>query len=98
MTKKSNFQSVSSLVDILIKELKPPTNSWFNSIEEQWVSIVGKTVAEHTKPLKIDNHTLIISVSNHIWKTEMINGGLGRKILKIIQQKVSNKIKKIYWK
>ena len=98
MNRKSNFQSVSSLIDGLIKELKPPTESWFSNIEEQWVNIVGKTVAEHTKPLKIDNHTLIVSVSNHIWKTEMITGGLGRKILKIIQQKVSNKIKKIYWK
>jgi len=94
---KSTFQTASSLIDKVINELKPPTESWFVNIEEQWESIVGKTVAEHAKPKEIINNTLIVKVSNHIWKTELISGDLGRKILKIIQQKVSKKIKKIYW-
>jgi len=98
MKRKSNFRTASSLIDDVIKELKPPAESWFGNIEEQWESIVGKTVAEHAHPEKIVDNILIVRVSNHIWKTELISGDLGRKILKIIQQKVSKKIKKIYWK
>ena len=77
--------------------MKPPAQTWFGDIEEQWESIVGKTIAEHTKPEKIVDNTLFVRISNHIWKTEMINGGLGRKILKLIQEKVSKRIRKIYW-
>ncbi len=98
MKKKTNFRTASSLIDQVINELKPPAESWFGNIEEQWESIVGETVAENSKPEKIVDNTLIVRVSNHIWKTELISGDLGRKILKIIQQKVSKRIKKIYWK
>ena len=93
---KSNFHSISSVIDQLIKKIKPPADSWIDIIKENWEKIVGEDVAKNTKIVRIQESTLFVKVENHIWKSEL-NGGLGKVILKRLQKEISNDIKKISW-
>jgi benzoyl-CoA reductase/2-hydroxyglutaryl-CoA dehydratase subunit BcrC/BadD/HgdB len=56
---------------------------------KNWENIVGKTIKKISLPLKIQNKTLVIGVTNHAWLQEMVLSK--NKILENIK-KVTRKI------
>jgi len=96
MKKKAGFKSIGDVLEVIIGQIKPPADSWLDSIKEKWESIVGPEIAKNTKIERIEESILLVKVSSHIWKNEL-RGGLGTVILKKIQTEITDKIKKIRW-
>ena len=84
MKKKSSFKSMGDVLEVIIKRMQPPADSWIDSIKEKWPSIVGPAIAKNTKIDRIEESTLIVKVTSHMWKNEL-RSGLGLTILKKIQ-------------
>ena len=96
MKRKSSFTSLNSVVEEIIEKLRPPDDSLFDNIKENWEKIVGTEIAKNTKLERLEENTLFVKVNSHIWKNEL-RGGLGNIIFKKIQNEVTDKIKKIHW-
>ncbi len=90
------FQSSRNLIDQLLNELRPPTESWLTTLRDCWAEVVGEAVAANTQPDRIEGQTLIVRVANHLWQAEL-RGGLGRIILSELRRKVCADIKNIRW-
>ena len=96
MTRKSMaFQSLRSVIDEIVHELKPPDYSWFNAIESGWECIVGKVVARYAKPIAVEKDTVVVSVANHTWQTEMRSNE--QIILTRLRDTVSPSLRSIRW-
>jgi len=93
---KKNIISLGDAIQKIINDIKPPTDSYFNLIKNNWSSIVGDNIAKNTTPLKIENSILIVKVNSHIWKNEL-NSGLGNSILFKIKKNFAKNISKIRW-
>jgi hypothetical protein len=93
---RKTFTDAQSLVDDVLRELKPPVDSWFDTICEQWDSIVGTAVAAQTAPERMEGTELYVRVSSHIWRQEL-RSGVGNDILKKIRGSICPKLTRINW-
>jgi hypothetical protein len=93
---RKTFTSAQSLVDDVLRELKPPADSWFDTICEHWNDLVGPAVSAQTVPERMEGTELYVRVSSHIWRQEL-RSGVGNDIVKKIRSTICPKLTRINW-
>ncbi len=64
-------QQVGGGVERVLKHLNAPKADVVESVFSDWESLVGKVIAEHTTPTRIENGVLFLEVANPAWASEM---------------------------
>ena len=97
--RKANPVMLDNILGSLLKELGFGPDIYLEKIKKNWNTIVGKTNARNTKPVKIKNGILTITVSSPVWMTQarFYQSSFIEKINNFDSQN-SNKIKKISFK
>ena len=93
---RKTFTSTQSIIDDVLRELKPPADSWFDTISKQWPEIVGPAVAAQTVPERMEGTELYVRVSSHVWRQEL-RSGVGNTIVNKIRGDVCPKLTGINW-
>lgn len=93
---RKTFTNTQSLIDGVLRELKPPVDSWFDTIHEQWNETVGPAVAAQTVPERMEGTELYVRVSSHVWRQEL-RSGVGNDVLKKIRGNICPKLTRINW-
>jgi len=93
---RNTFKRSQNIIDDLLRSLKPPVDSWFDTIQQHWSDIVGPAVASQAVPERMEENILYVKVSNHIWIHEL-RSGIGQDILKKIRADICPKLKQIRW-
>ena len=64
-----NVRNISESIKKVIDGLGP--KSEILEVHSYWGEIVGRTIAEHCSPKKLENNTLLIEVDHPGWSTEI---------------------------
>ena len=67
----SPFKQATSVIDEILKDLRPPEESYLAAVKERWVDTVGQTIAAHSEPLMLQCGILTVAVSSHVWQNEL---------------------------
>lgn len=67
----SSFKRVPYVIDEILKDLRPPEESYLAAVKERWSETVGGTVAAHTEPVMFQNGVLTVAVHSHVWQNEL---------------------------
>ncbi|NLF39197.1 DUF721 domain-containing protein [bacterium] len=67
----SSFKRVPYVIDEILKDLRPPEESYLAAVRERWSEIVGDTVAAHTEPVMLQSGVLTVAVRSHVWQNEL---------------------------
>jgi predicted nucleic acid-binding Zn ribbon protein len=71
---------------------------WQQSLITDWESLVGKTVAAHTRPGELQHSTLVIYVDSSPWLSEL-QRTFARRILASLQERYdSRRIRTLRWR
>ncbi len=71
---------------------------WQQSLITDWESLVGKTVAAHTRPGEVQHNTLVIYVDSSPWLSEL-QRNFARQILATLQERYdSRRIRTLRWR
>ncbi len=64
-------EKVGYLVERLLKKWKKNANQRELTYNIVWKRVVGEQVAKHTRPLKIVDRRLVVSVESAVWMNEL---------------------------
>ncbi|MEZ5246807.1 MAG: DUF721 domain-containing protein [Acidimicrobiales bacterium] len=64
-------QRLGRALDRLMGTLRAPSVDVLDSVFTKWPEIVGDEVAAHSRPLSIDGHTLVVTVDDANWASEL---------------------------
>ena len=62
---------VSKVISELLPRLQPAHNPALLELVGDWETIVGKAIAKHTRPGRVDNTCLVVYVTNSVWLDEL---------------------------
>lgn len=62
---------ISSALDAVVKSLRGPSREAVGGLFGRWVEAVGDQVAQHVKPVKLDQGVLIAEVDDPAWATQV---------------------------
>lgn len=70
---KKPLLPVADVLQRLFENSKSPLADGFQrwKLESQWASVVGPTLAKHSRPINYDRGTLFIEVTNSVWLNEI---------------------------
>lgn len=71
MIRKEKIQSLGDALSILVKSLGIEKQVEQYKIFDVWNDVVGQQVAKVAQPERLHNGTLIVSVNNAPWRTEL---------------------------
>ena len=77
---------VAAVISDLIRSLEPERNSWADTLEEEWSSVLGPPFAAHSRPGRLEGGRLVIFVDSSVWLSELSRYGRG-KILSALQRR-----------
>ncbi len=69
---KSDFTSISDLIQNQIHKLSDKPLTKTISLHNQWKQIAGPVISKHSKVLYLRGGELVISVTNSTWHSELI--------------------------
>ena len=75
--------AIAPIVKRVMADSVPPTLGWMTELHEQWASIVGETVAAHTRPGQLSGQRLYVYVDSAVWLNELKRFGRDRILLRI---------------
>lgn len=78
---------MSGSVNRLMKHMKAPEVSVVESVFSRWPELVGDVIGAHTRPVKIENGTLLIEVDDPAWASEM--EWMGEELVRQIRTKLA---------
>ena len=64
-------QRLGRALDRLMGTLRAPSVDVLDSVFTKWAEIVGEGVAAHSRPSSIDGHTLVVTVDDPNWASEL---------------------------
>jgi predicted nucleic acid-binding Zn ribbon protein len=64
-------QRLGRALDRLMGTLRAPSVDVLDSVFTRWPEIVGDDVAAHSRPVSIDGSTLVVSVDDPTWASEV---------------------------
>ena len=62
---------ISSALDGVVRSLRGPSRKAVSGVFGRWVDSVGPQVAEHVRPLKLDERVLVVEVDDPAWATQV---------------------------
>ena len=68
---RSSPQRLGRALDRLMGTLRAPSVDVLDSVFTRWAEIVGADVAAHSRPVSIDGETLVVSVDDSTWASEV---------------------------
>lgn len=63
--------TVGASLDRLLGNLGGPTSQTMAGLERRWAEVVGDQVASHTRPVRVRRGTLLVSVDDPAWASEL---------------------------
>ena len=67
--------SLSNIIPSLLGQFGLEAQHWAGQLESCWGDIVGKAVARHSRPGRIEGHTLTVFVDSSVWLSELSRTG-----------------------
>ncbi len=77
---------VSDILHTLVPRLALLRHDWVDELAKSWPEVAGKAVAAHTQPAKLEGHSLVVLVDQHVWMQELQRSGR-KPLLANIQKK-----------
>jgi len=62
---------ISQSLDGVVRSLRGPSRKAVSGVFGRWVDAVGPQVAEHVRPLKLDERVLVVEVDDPAWATQV---------------------------
>jgi hypothetical protein len=62
---------ISHSLDGVVRSLRGPSRKAVSGVFGQWIDAVGPQVAEHVRPLKLDERVLVVEVDDPAWATQV---------------------------
>ena len=62
---------ISSSLDGVVRSLRGPSRAAVGGLFGRWDEAVGEQVAQHVKPRKLDEGTLVVEVDDPAWATQV---------------------------
>lgn len=91
MSKRENDSfSIEDLMKTFIKENNLTKGMQKLKVEETWHKMMGPGVATHTTSVKLQNKTLIISLSSSVLREELSYGK--QKIIKMMNEEIGEEV------
>jgi len=78
--------SISQIIPGLMKKFGIEEQHWLTVLEKEWSDIVGKAVAKHTRPSRLEKRKLVVFVDSSVWLNELVRYSRG-KILANLQKR-----------
>ena len=63
--------SIGSSLDGVVRSLRGPSRREVGGLFGRWVEAVGDQVAQHVRPLKLDDGVLTVEVDDPAWATQV---------------------------
>lgn len=93
MSKRENDSiSIKDLMGVFIKENKLEKGFQKIHIEEAWVKLMGSGVANYTNAIKLQNGTLMVSLSSSVLREELSYGK--DKIIRMLNEEMKEEVVK----
>ena len=67
--------SISESLGLLVDRLGLKEPGWSAQCEEEWDTLVGASVAQHTRPGKLMGSKLVVFVDTSVWFSELSRNG-----------------------
>ena len=68
---KSKLIHISDIINAILKEIRPCSDSGMTKIWELWQKSVGETIAKEAKPGAFKDGILIVHVSSSVWMHQL---------------------------
>lgn len=62
---------ISSSLDGVVRSLRGPSRRAVGGLFGRWREAVGDQVADHVRPIKLDDGTLVVEVDDPAWATQV---------------------------
>jgi len=62
---------ISQSLDGVVRSLRGPSRAAVSGVFGKWVDAVGEQVADHVRPLKLDERVLVVEVDDPAWATQV---------------------------
>lgn len=62
---------ISDSLDGVVRSLRGPSRQAVGGVFGKWRDAVGDQVAEHVRPLKLDERVLVVEVDDPAWATQV---------------------------
>lgn len=62
---------ISKSLDGVVRSLRGPSRKAVSGLFGRWTDAVGPQVAEHVRPLKLDDRVLLVEVDDPAWATQV---------------------------
>jgi predicted nucleic acid-binding Zn ribbon protein len=62
---------ISDSLDGVVRSLRGPSRSAVGGVFGRWPEAVGEQIAEHVRPLKLDDRALVVEVDDPAWATQV---------------------------
>lgn len=83
---KKNFKSITSTLQNIIKKYNLDESYAFDSIKNDWETIINKNIHKLVTPVKLENQILYLQVKTGYWKEEFDK--LKIQIIEIVNSKI----------
>ena len=70
-----DFVPVRDIIGDLMKQLGMQDKHWLTVLADEWPGIVGKPVATHSRPGRVNERHLVIFVDSSVWLNELSRYG-----------------------
>jgi predicted nucleic acid-binding Zn ribbon protein len=62
---------ISNSLDGVVRSLRGPSRKAVGGLFGRWTDAVGEQVADHVRPLKLDERVLVVEVDDPAWATQV---------------------------
>ncbi len=83
-----------TILDIFSKMNTGERSIW-RQLEQEWVDLVGNTIARHARPVRLDRKNLIVAVDSSVWLNELIRYERQAMLAKIQQRLGQDQVQSI---
>ena len=92
----SDYQgSVGDTIPDIMRQMGLADRYWEQALIREWDSLVGKQVAKHARPGRVQRSTLYVFVSNSAWLNELLRYGQKQMLENLQKRFGTDRIKTI---
>lgn len=84
--KKHEFEGIAKILNRVVPDFKQQNPSCTDQILNEWKTLIGSPVSDHTKPFRLKNDTLYLYVDSTVWFHE-INNFCKNQLIETLQTK-----------
>jgi predicted nucleic acid-binding Zn ribbon protein len=82
-------------MSVALKQLGLEKDVWLHTLENEWVKLVGNTIAKHARPGRYENGMLIVFVDSSVWLNELKRYGKKEMLSKLQERFGARKMRKL---